>query len=82
MRSGDTGMPWVWAFRPVQCARTMIIKYTNLVNNTGIPTYPSSDLAMQNVQALRGTECAERAEVREVQVLGIPIPATPPGSVA
>ena len=37
---------------------------------------------MLNAQALRGAECAERAEVLGVQVLGIPIPATPPGSVA
>ncbi len=63
----------------------MIIKYTNLVNNTGILEFRAVTTwhtYMLNDQALRGAGCAERAEVLGVQVLGIPIPATPPGSDA
>ena len=63
----------------------MIIKYTNLVNNTGIPgprAVTTWHTYMLNDQVLRCAACAERAEVLGMQVLGIPIPATPPGSVA
>ena len=57
VRSRDNGIPWVWAIRPVRSARTMIIKYTNLVNNTGIPGPRAATTwhtYMQNVQEVRG----------------------------